>query len=295
MQTHFERVADSVYLLRVPHGGTTTGVILLRGEENYLIDAAGNAEEVEEYVVPALAELSLTPSDIACLVCTHTHADHIGGFARLRALGVRSIAAYEKSVPKILDPLTYNVEIRKAFPENSPPPSAGLTPTTVDTVLEDGDTVGNRLVLVATPGHDDDAVCIYDRATETLICGDSVQHNGTLVQGCALYMYLDGYRASMQKLRALAAKTVVLGHPFLPHGDVICGREAVDAFFADALDTVDAYGAFVRAVWESGERDLCTIATKLVEHIGGVIPTHMFLPMYTVREHIRELENENKK
>lgn len=286
----FVKIKDSVYLLRVPHGGTTTGVVLLIGAENYLIDAAGNVAEADEYIVPALAELSLTPSDIGCLLCTHTHADHIGGFARLRALGVQSVAAYSASVPKILDPLKYNIEIRKAFPKNSPPPSAGLAPSTVDRVLEDGDRIGDRLVLVATPGHDDDAVCIYDRVTETLICGDSVQHNGTLVQGCALYMYLDDYRNSMQKLRALSAKTVVLGHPFLPHGDIIDGREAVDAFFADALRTVDTYGNFIHAAWKSGERDLCTIATRLVEHIGGVIPDYMFLPMYTVREHIRKLE-----
>lgn len=290
----FVKVKDSVYLLRVPHGGTTTGVILLTGEQNYLIDAAGNAEEVDTYIVPALAELSLKVSDIDTLICTHTHADHIGGFTRMRALGVKTVAAYSASVPKILDPLTYNIAIRKAFPENSPPPSAGLAPSTVDLVLEDGDTIGDRILLVATPGHDDDAVCIYDRVTETLICGDSVQHNGTLVQGCALYMYLDGYRNSMKKLRALSAKTAVLGHPFLPHGDIIDGREVVDAFFLDALHIVEAYGDFVAAKWKNGERDLLTIAKTLVEHIGGVMPDYMFLPMYTVREHICELKNKTK-
>ena len=38
----FERVRENVYLLRVPHGGTTTGVVLLTGDKNYLVDAAGN-------------------------------------------------------------------------------------------------------------------------------------------------------------------------------------------------------------------------------------------------------------
>ena len=283
----FVRVKDNVFLLRVPHGGTTTGVILLRGEKNYLIDAAGNAEEVDTYIVPALAELSLLASDIDTLVCTHTHADHIGGFARLRTLGVRRIAAYVRSVPKILDPLTYNIEIRKAFPKHSPPPSMGLAPTAVDLALQDGVVIGGRIQLIATPGHDDDAVCIYDRATETLICGDSVQHNGTLVQGCALYMYLDAYRNSMQKLRALSAKTAVLGHPFLPHGDIVDGREAVDSFFEDAVATVERYDAFLREQVASGKTDIATLAQRLVEHIGGVMPTHLFLPMYTVREHLK--------
>ncbi len=285
----FERVCDNVYLLRVPHGGTTTGVILLVGDKNYLIDAAGNAAEVDTYIIPALSELSLAPSDIACLLCTHTHGDHIGGFLRMRQLGVQRIAAYVRSVPKIRDPLTYNIEIRRAFPENSPPPTASLVGTDVDLALEDGDVLDGRIMLVATPGHDDDTVCIYDRATETLICGDSVQHNGTLVQGCGAYMYLTDYRASMQKLMRLSAKTAVLGHPFLPHGDVICGAEAVYDLLADALRLTDVYRDFVAAEYARGERDLCSIARNLVRFVDGIMPEHLFLPLYTVREHMKEV------
>lgn len=285
----FVRVKDNVYLLRVPHGGTTTGVILLDGEKKYLIDAAGTAEEVDTYIVPALSELSLSLSDIECLFCTHTHGDHIGGFYRLRQLGVKKIAAYIRSVPKIKDPLTYNIEIRKAFPKNSPPPTSSLVGTTVDLALQDGDVLDGRIELVATPGHDDDTVCIYDRATETLICGDSVQHNGTLVQGCGAYMYLGDYRASMQKLMHLSAKTAVLGHPFLPHGDVICGEAEVRDFLSDALRLTEVYRDFVAAEYACGECDLCTIARNLVNFVGGVMPEHLFLPLYTVREHMKEV------
>lgn len=284
----FVRVKDNVYLLRVPHGGTTTGVTLLCGEKKYLIDAAGTADEVDTYILPALSELSLSLSDIECLLCTHTHGDHIGGFYRLRQLGVKKIAAYVRSVPKIRDPLSYNIEIRKAFPENSPPPSSSLVGTTVDLALEDGDVLDGRIELVAAPGHDDDTVCIFDRATETLICGDSVQHNGTAVQGCGAYMYLDDYRASMQKLLRLSAKTVVLGHPFLPHGDVIDGETAVRGFLSDALRLTEVYRDFVAAEYARGERDLCVIARNLVNFIGGVMPEHLFLPLYTVREHMKE-------
>lgn len=285
----FERVCDNVYLLRVPHGGTTTGVILLRGKENILIDAAGNAAEVDEYIIPALSKLSLSLSDIECVVCTHTHGDHIGGFKRLRDLGVKSIAAYERSVPKIMDPLKYNIEIRQAFPKNSPPPSNGLEGTSVDRVLRDGDVICDRALLIATPGHDDDTVCILDRETKTLVCGDSVQFNGTLVQGCGAYMYLDDYRESMNKLIKLDACNAVLGHPFIPHGDIVLGKENVKAFLTEALELTYAYRDFVKSEALRGERDLVKIAENLVNHIGGVMPTHMFLPLYTVREHMKEI------
>jgi len=287
----FERVKENVYLLRVPHGGTTTGVVLLCGDKNYLVDAAGNSEEVDEYIIPSLLELGISLSDIECVVPTHTHGDHIGGFKRLRDLGIKKIAAYERSVPKIIDPLKYNIEIRQAFPKNSPPPSNSLEGTTVDLVLYDGDVIDGRVEVIATPGHDDDTVCIYDRMTKTLVCGDSIQLNGTLVQGCGAYMYLDDYLSSMQKLSEFDAECAVLGHPFLPVGDIVCGREAVLALLKDAIDITWMYHGIVNAEFEKGESDLVKIAEKLVNDIGGVMPTHMFLPLYTVREHARKIKN----
>ena len=286
----FERVKDNVYLLRVPHGGTTTAVILLTGDKNYLIDAAGNREEVDEYIIPALSELSLNISDIECVVCTHTHGDHIGGFKRLRELGIREICAYELSVPKIVDPLKYNIEIRQAFPKNSPPPTNSLEGTTVDRVLYDGDVIDGRVELIATPGHDSDTVCIYDRLTKTLICGDSIQLDGTLVQGCGAYMYLGEYRASMEKLLSFDAECAVLGHPFIPLGDVAIGKD-VEKLLKDALEVTYKYRDFVKSQLDGGESDLVKIAEELVRYIDGVMPSHMFLPLYTVREHVRELEN----
>ena len=286
----FAKVKDNVYLLRVPHGGTPTNVVLLTGKGNYLIDAAGTADEVDEVLLPALSDLSLSLSDIECVIPTHTHADHIGGLCRLRARGLRRIAAYEKSVPKIKDPLFYNVEIRKVFPENSPPPSAGLVGTEVSVSLPSGAVIADRLLLAATPGHDDDAVCIYDGLTHTLVCGDSVQENGTLVQGCGAYMDLPAYRYSLQKLMSLPAQTAVLGHPFLPHGDVIDGEENVRRFLQEALALTDTYSDFIRFLYESGEHNPLRIAEALIDKIGGVQPKYMFLPLFTVREHLKEIE-----
>lgn len=285
----FTCVCKNVHLLREPFSGTTTGIILLTGEQNYLIDAGGSAALVDEVVVPALDELGLCPSDIDCLLATHTHGDHIGGFERMRTLGVKKIAAYTRSVDKIRDPLSYNIEIRRAFPKNSPPPSAGLVGTTVDEPLSDGAVVGGRVELIATHGHDDDAVCFYDRESRTLICGDSVQLDGTAVQGCGAYMDLPAYRRSMERLREVPADRAILGHPFIPCGDLIEGRGAVLRMLCDAQDKTYIYRDFVKSCLDMGESDTAVIAKMLIEHIGGIQPKHLFLPMYTVREHMKEL------
>ena len=53
----FTEICRGVHLLRVPFGGTTTGVILLRGKKNYLIDSGGSAALVNSVILPALAAL----------------------------------------------------------------------------------------------------------------------------------------------------------------------------------------------------------------------------------------------
>lgn len=82
----FIPVTDGVYLLREPFGGTTTGIILLRSAENILIDAGGSAALGRQRAWSRRLRARLAPRDIDVLTCTHTHGDHIGGFARMREL-----------------------------------------------------------------------------------------------------------------------------------------------------------------------------------------------------------------
>ena len=121
----FENKIEGVYHLLCPFGGCWTGITLIRGKENYLIDSAGNAECIDTYLLPALHELSLTLDDIGYLLITHTHADHIGGAARIKELNPSiKYVVCEESADKVRDPLKYNRAIRAVFPEHSPSPSA---------------------------------------------------------------------------------------------------------------------------------------------------------------------------
>ena len=53
----FAQIAKDVYLLKVPFGPVWTGVILLRGEENILIDSSATGADVDKHVVPALKKM----------------------------------------------------------------------------------------------------------------------------------------------------------------------------------------------------------------------------------------------
>lgn len=82
----FEQVLPDTYLLKVPFGPVWTGIVLVRGEENVLVDSSHL--EPEEFLLPALAELGLGPSDVAWLLNTHVHGDHIGGHHALVTLSL---------------------------------------------------------------------------------------------------------------------------------------------------------------------------------------------------------------
>jgi hypothetical protein len=53
--TSFEAILPRTYLLKVPFGPVWTGIVLVRGKKNILIDSSHL--EPEEYLLPALEEL----------------------------------------------------------------------------------------------------------------------------------------------------------------------------------------------------------------------------------------------
>ena len=286
----FENKITGVYHLLCPFGDSWTGITLVRGKHNYLVDCGGNTECIDKYLVPALAELSLTLSDIGYLLITHTHADHIGGAARIKEINpnIRYVVCAE-SADKVRDPLKYNKEIRARFPEHSPAPSAGLVGIEPDLIVNDGECVGGEMKFIFTPGHDTDSGCWLHLPTRTLISGDSLQSNGTDVQGIGLYMDLPAYKGSLRKLAAMEIDNILTGHHYLPLGYEAYGREATDKYLSKCASLVDEYGSFIEAMHREGHTAI-EIAKALIHHVDGKEPKFMFLPLFTVTEHIKEIE-----
>lgn len=284
----FEKRIGDLFFLKIPFGPVTTGVTLIDGVEKILIDSGPGDREADEILLPALKERGIDPEQIT-LLCTHTHGDHVGGHARLREKGVRKILCCEASAPKLADPLPYAAATRSRFPGYSPAPQTFLRPVRADALLRDGDRVAGRLRLVLTPGHDDDSVAWFDEKTGVLITGDSLQGNGTVCQGIGFYKSLPDYRSSLDKIAPLSAKAILCGHDFDGIGGFAEGKKAV----AEALDTcrerVETYGRFVRA--HRGE-DPARIAEELIRKEGCGTPPHLFMALYTVTEHLKEIDHE---
>ena len=290
---HFEEIVKDVYVMKTPFSIVWTGVVLVRGSKNFLIDSGADAPEV--YVIPALRELGMDISDIDWLLNTHCHGDHITGHYDLATKYSMKVATFEGGVTALTDPASNAVRIRTKFPEHSPAPQSWLRGVTPKLTLRDGEVLEGRLKLLHTPGHDGDCVCWYDIPTGTLITGDSLQGNGTPTQGIGFYQSLDDYRYTLDKLRALGAKNIILGHEYDGLGDFILGEKRV----AEALDCcsekTELYGKLIEDYLNEGMCDPAEMAVRLISEVGCGMPEKLFLALYTVTNHINEIERKNIK
>lgn len=288
---HFEKLYPDVYLLKVPFSGLWTGVVLITGEENCLIDSGAKDTDVDQYILPALAELGLDLHAIGWLLNTHSHGDHIGGHARIRNLTNLKVAAHKSSAPKVTDPVPYAVETRTKFPGYSPAPQVYLQGVPVDRVLEDGEVIAGRLQVIHTPGHDDDCVCWYDIPTGTLITGDSLQGNGTPAQGVGFYKNLDEYLCSLRKLQQIQIDHVICGHDYDEIGWNISGAEAVRSALQCCQAAVERYHDFILQQYQAGVSDPVEVALALIRKHGCAMPDKLFLALYTVTQHLGKIES----
>ena len=291
---HFEELYPDIYLLKVPFSGLWTGVVLVKGEENCLIDSGAKDADVDQHILPALEELGLTLDSIKWLLNTHSHGDHIGGHARIRNLANLSVAAHTSSAPKVEDPVPYAIETRTKFPDHSPAPQSYLQGVPVDRVMEDAEVIAGRLQVIHTPGHDNDCVCWYDIPTKTLITGDSLQGNGTPAQGIGFYKNLEEYSSSLKKLRQMPIDNIICGHEYDEIGWNISGAEAVSKALQCCADAVDRYHAFVLQQYRAGKTDPVELALELIRTHGCAMPEKLFLALYTVTQHLEKIKNTNQ-
>lgn len=291
----FRLVVDDIYILETPSGGVWSGIVFIDGTEKILIDSGDCAGNIDNLLCPALEDLGYSLKDIAWLCNTHCHGDHVGGHHRILELADVKVATFEKAEPKLIDPLKYAKLIRATYPEFSPPASASLKGVEPNLILQEGDMIGGRLKVIATPGHDTDCVSFYDTKTKTLITGDSLQGNGTATQGTALYMDLDVYQNTLEKLMKMDVENIISGHPYLFSGDMAIGKAAVVEYLKRCWVITDIYDTYIRSQVQAGCTDKVKLAEGLIKHMNNKKPAFLFLPLYTVDAHLHKmLEHKNK-
>lgn len=286
----FEEVLPGTFLLKVPFGPVWTGIILVRGEKNFLVDSSHL--EPERYLIPALGELGMQPSDIDWLLCTHVHGDHIGGHHSLHEKYGVKVATLASSADALRDPVKVAIRVRTRFPENSPPPQSYLKGVEPDRLLEENELLEGRFRAISAPGHDDDCLVWIDDKTGTAFTGDSLQANGTVCQGIAFYRDLAAYRQTLAKLAKENIENIVCGHDYDGIGSVLRGKANVTAALRYSEERVKLYAERIAAYLKDGvpvESEPVALSEKLIREVGCGIPEKLFLALHTVSEHLKEL------
>ncbi len=82
MNNKFQKITDSVYVLKFPFEDVLTTVFAMLYDNGCVIVDSGTTErDVSDIIIPAIQNGGFKPTYI---VCTHGHSDHAGGMQYLR-------------------------------------------------------------------------------------------------------------------------------------------------------------------------------------------------------------------
>ena len=203
-----EEIACGIYRLLIPFEDLTTTVYIEKRDTGVgIIDCATYSEDVDEYILPAIRALSLTPQDVGYVALTHRHGDHAGGRHRARAVfPSATLYAHE------------NEQVELAVR------------------ISDGDAVGG-FVALHLPGHTTGSMGFLDRASGMLLSGDCLQ-----LRGIGKYrggvVYTDLYRASVARLRSMNISRIVAAHEYDPLGSIADGA-AVGEYLDECIAAIE--------------------------------------------------------
>lgn len=203
-----------------------------------LIDCGVDWVEGHTALTQGLADLGFDPKEIAVLIVSHLHPDHVGMAPRLvRDWGVRTVmhARAAKLVDRYNDTEGFIRRTKEIADRHGVPP--GARPAFVDVgerpvwmplidppeqVVEDGDLIaidgGRSLDVVHTPGHEPAHICVRDSRTGVLFAGDHVLPRITPFVGYD-EMFEDVLADFLLSLRRVEDLGVTTTYP--AHGSVI--------------------------------------------------------------------------
>jgi glyoxylase-like metal-dependent hydrolase (beta-lactamase superfamily II)/8-oxo-dGTP pyrophosphatase MutT (NUDIX family) len=241
--TGSERLSPLVQRVVAPNPGLMTGP----GTNTYIV--GNDPAVVIDPAVPVDSYLNAivnAAGDVALILVTHRHPDHVGGIAKLVARTGAEVRAFGSERAGSVD----------------------VTSLTDEETIEVGDV---RLVALHTPGHASDHVCFFMSGAASLFAGDNI-----LGQGTAVIAPPDGdmgqYLKSLERLNALQISRIYPGH-FDPLDG---GNAVIDQYLAHraergrAIVTAIANGAttleaIVEAVYIDTPKELHPIAVYQVE------------------------------
>jgi metallo-beta-lactamase class B len=189
-------------------------VLLIASNEGHILIDSGPAEAAP-LVMANILELGFRAEDVAWIVTSHEHHDHVGGVAELQALTGAKVAASE-AARRQLETGRYDRR----------DPQAGINDPfraiRVDRVMRDGDTlvVGPlEVTMLATPGHAPGSTSWTWQSCDDRDCPKIAYLDSVTAVSADGYRfsdhpdYLAAFRRSIDKMAAIECDFVITPHP----------------------------------------------------------------------------------
>ncbi len=209
----FKEIKQNIYHL-VPSSAEFGDAVTLVTEKNtFLINCGASDAAVTGVIAPALKALGLTPKDIDYVIFTHCSPETLGGLHRLKRLApdIRVLASADQ-VQRIINPTHYAAELCSVFPDHAPP-FREIKGVLVDAKINPDDLIFRDLRPIS-PTNNESIVCWYHTSSGTLVCGNTVQGDGTPETGVAFFTDVREYRAVLKYLSTLQFSAMLLSRDY---------------------------------------------------------------------------------
>jgi len=228
IEVPLEFMVESVYLY------------LLEGDEGLtLVDCGPNLEITRNSLSKFLAGIGRQVSDINLIIITHYHVDHYGYAGELKRLtgaeiamhriGAGLVRGYESGSGRYIDAVV-RLAARYGMPReyiDIIKPFFGamqevVSPARIDRVLEDGDEIsvgGSKYVVLWTPGHSPDHICLYSPERKVLFSGDHLLQEITPHIGIDTLKGVNPLKDYLKSLKRMKDYDIALALP--GHGPVV--------------------------------------------------------------------------
>ncbi len=185
---------------------------LILGERPILVDTGnpGNAARI----IAALAQYNLHPRDLALILLTHAHGDHVGSVAEIRAISQAPVALHHADLEMArtgkqdLQPTQLLGRILKTtFSKHF----AVFTPDVILDGTESLEPYGVNAHLVQTPGHTKGSISVITDSDEAII-GDVVRGSFILQNRPTQHLFCDDPPSNHTSLERLTQQRLTRLH-----------------------------------------------------------------------------------
>lgn len=189
-------------------------VLLVASPKGHVLIDTATAEAAPS-ILANIRALGFEPRDVALIVGSHEHADHMGGFAALRAATGAQIAVREPA----------RAAVTSGRPDADDPQAGAIpdmAPATVDRIVADGEAVRLgplTLTAVATPGHTNGGTSWTWQSCEATNCKTFAYVDSLTAVSRDGYRFTDHperiapFRATFRKVQSLPCDILVTPHP----------------------------------------------------------------------------------